>query len=31
MAVVFEKTKGLTDAKLHYCPRVVHTVSYTDW
>ena len=24
MAVVFEKTKGLTDAKLHYCPGCVH-------
>lgn len=26
MAVVFEKTKGLTDAKLHYCPGCAHGI-----
>ena len=26
MAVVFEKTKGLTDAKLHYCPGCGHGI-----
>ena len=26
MAVVFEKTKALTDAKLHYCPGCGHGI-----
>ena len=26
MAVVFEKTKGLTDVKLHYCPGCGHGI-----
>lgn len=26
MAVVFEKTKGLTDAPLHYCPGCTHGI-----
>ena len=24
--VVFEKTKGLTDAQLHYCPGCTHGI-----
>ena len=26
MAVVFEKTKALTDVKLHYCPGCAHGI-----
>ena len=26
MAVVFEKTKGLTDAPMHYCPGCTHGI-----
>ena len=26
MTVVFEKTKGLTDASMHYCPGCTHGI-----
>ena len=26
MAVVFEKTKGLTDKTMHYCPGCTHGI-----
>ena len=26
MAVVFEKTKGLTDVEFHYCPGCTHGI-----
>lgn len=28
MAVVFEKTKGLTDKKFHYCPGCTHGITH---
>lgn len=28
MAIVFEKTKGLTDKKFHYCPGCTHGVAH---
>ena len=26
MAIVYQKTKGLTDAELHYCPGCHHGI-----
>lgn len=28
MAIVFEKTKGLTDKKMHYCPGCTHGITH---